>query len=518
MPPDREAPGLLRELLPGEERVARRAVAGGQERVGGDDAGEAVGVLGDEAQPDAARPSPGTTSVMSRRSSWSNSTRAQPVDVALVRVVGRARAGLSERPKPTRSGATHAEPGADEHRDHLAVEVAPRRLAVQQQHRPAVGAGPRRGSARGACRRRRRRSRRSAARTGSRGGRRSARRACGVSAPTQGMRGPAEPPIYRVVAWPEHRRERRQGRRATMASASTCKSCRPTRCSPAPTRSCSAAPSPSVATRRRRSPRRRGWPLPSVVASRRSSVDGEAARAALHRRQPPPRRVDRQALPVAGDCRCSTSSRRATSASCGPSRSSTPHGLQVLDVRDVVDPPGASRGPSPTRAARSGCRRTSSEALSRRSPRTSADAHRTARPRADASRSSPRPPGCRPERVADYQAAVHETVSLSAPIGDDAGRAGRPPRRRRRRDARSTPPPRARARGARRRARPPLRARARASSACASASTARMPRTLEDVGREFALTRERIRQIEAKALTKLRHPCAPPALRQLVHA
>src|SRR5213594_1935079 len=35
------------------------------------------------------------------------------------------------------------------------------------------------------------------------------------------------------------------------------------------------------------------------------------------------------------------------------------------------------------------------------------------------------------------------------------------------------------------------------------------PRTLEEVGREFALTRERIRQIEAKALSKLRHPSSP---------
>ncbi len=34
------------------------------------------------------------------------------------------------------------------------------------------------------------------------------------------------------------------------------------------------------------------------------------------------------------------------------------------------------------------------------------------------------------------------------------------------------------------------------------------PRTLEEVGKEFNLTRERIRQIEAKALSKLRHPCA----------
>ena len=32
------------------------------------------------------------------------------------------------------------------------------------------------------------------------------------------------------------------------------------------------------------------------------------------------------------------------------------------------------------------------------------------------------------------------------------------------------------------------------------------PRTLEEVGREFSVTRERIRQIEAKALRKLRAP------------
>ncbi len=39
------------------------------------------------------------------------------------------------------------------------------------------------------------------------------------------------------------------------------------------------------------------------------------------------------------------------------------------------------------------------------------------------------------------------------------------------------------------------------------------PRTLEDVGKEFGVTRERIRQIEAKALRKLRHPNRSKKLR-----
>jgi len=40
------------------------------------------------------------------------------------------------------------------------------------------------------------------------------------------------------------------------------------------------------------------------------------------------------------------------------------------------------------------------------------------------------------------------------------------------------------------------------------------PRTLEEVGREFAVTRERIRQIEAKALRKLKHPTRSKKLRE----
>jgi len=39
------------------------------------------------------------------------------------------------------------------------------------------------------------------------------------------------------------------------------------------------------------------------------------------------------------------------------------------------------------------------------------------------------------------------------------------------------------------------------------------PRTLEEVGQVFPVARERIRQIEAKALRKLRHPSCPSHVR-----
>jgi len=41
-------------------------------------------------------------------------------------------------------------------------------------------------------------------------------------------------------------------------------------------------------------------------------------------------------------------------------------------------------------------------------------------------------------------------------------------------------------------------------------------RTLEEVGREFMVTRERIRQIEAKALRKLRHPSRSKKLKDFM--
>ena len=44
------------------------------------------------------------------------------------------------------------------------------------------------------------------------------------------------------------------------------------------------------------------------------------------------------------------------------------------------------------------------------------------------------------------------------------------------------------------------------------------PRTLEEVGRQFNITRERIRQIEAKALRKLRHPSRSKPLRDYLES
>lgn len=40
--------------------------------------------------------------------------------------------------------------------------------------------------------------------------------------------------------------------------------------------------------------------------------------------------------------------------------------------------------------------------------------------------------------------------------------------------------------------------------------------TLEDVGKKLGITRERVRQIESKALAKMRHPQVRSALKDLV--
>ena len=124
--------------------------------------------------------------------------------------------------------------------------------------------------------------------------------------------------------------------------------------------------------------------------------------------------------------------------------------------------------------------------------------------------------GLAPERIVDYRDVDHEVVSLSAPIHEDGELADRIA------DPSAASPFDLAAAGLERDAlevgMSVLTDRERRVLSLRYGLSGAAPRTLEDVGREFDLTRERIRQIEAKALTKLRHPCAPATLRQLVIA
>ncbi len=58
-----------------------------------------------------------------------------------------------------------------------------------------------------------------------------------------------------------------------------------------------------------------------------------------------------------------------------------------------------------------------------------------------------------------------------------------------------------------------FKAGARAAHAIESCNT---DHTLEEVGQQFTVTRERIRQIEAKALRKLKHPSRSRKLRSFL--
>ena len=118
--------------MPVEERLARRLVARGEERVRGDHPREPIGVLADETQAD--EPAPVLADERHVAKVELIEERApHPLDVPRVGVVGACR-GLVGATEADQIGRDATQSGVDEHRDHLAVEETPRRFAVEQQH------------------------------------------------------------------------------------------------------------------------------------------------------------------------------------------------------------------------------------------------------------------------------------------------------------------------------------------------------------------------------------------------
>ena len=183
-----------------------------------------------------------------------------------------------------------------------------------------------------------------------------------------------------------------------------------------------------------------------------------------------------------------------------------PQGVQVLDLRHVVDPPGD----------RSGHRRQGPHDPAALPPRRH---HGGPRPR----------PSATMLKTLGREPTAAELAEETGIAGGSGARRlrGRPRprvavglhRRGRRRAGRprwpTTPPRRPStwppSRWPATTCRPCSTTSTRASgrsSRCASGWQGDQPLTLDEVGRRFNVTRERIRQIEAKALTKLRHPCS----------
>ena len=267
--------------------------------------------------------------------------------------------------------------------------------------------------------------------------------------------------------------------------------------------------------RRRRAARVAATTLSGRGAGRASQAvvtDGELAKKPAHRGQPAPRGVDRQAL------------RRPGHGAARPRAGGQPRphprgrevrlheGLQVLHLRDVVDPPGdhpRDRRPGPHDPHPGAHGRDDEQGAAGAAPDAAG-----ARPRADrrggrATRSTSRPSACatssasRSSRCRSRRRSARRTTAPSATSSADRDR-DLARLRRRARAAQGRDRGRARASSTRASSR---------SCGCASASTTARSARSKRSGREFGVTRERIRQIESKTLAKLRHPTRSQRLR-----
>ncbi len=121
--------------------------------------------------------------------------------------------------------------------------------------------------------------------------------------------------------------------------------------------------------------------------------------------------------------------------------------------------------------------------------------------------------GLEPERVAEIQRIAQEPVSLQSPIGEEESDLGDFIE-----DADAVVPMEAAAfimlQDQLERVLDELAEREQRIIQLRFGLTDGHPRTLEEVGREFGVTRERIRQIESKTLAKLRHPSRARMLRE----
>jgi RNA polymerase primary sigma factor len=121
--------------------------------------------------------------------------------------------------------------------------------------------------------------------------------------------------------------------------------------------------------------------------------------------------------------------------------------------------------------------------------------------------------GLEPERVAEIQRIAQEPVSLQSPIGEEDSDLGDFIE-----DADAVMPLEAAAfimlQDQLEQVLEELTGREQRIIQLRFGLTDGHPRTLEEVGREFGVTRERIRQIESKTLAKLRHPSRAQMLRE----